>query len=315
MAASPTVGGLVEEETGVGSDRVPSLFSCCLAEALGTFLLVLLGCGVVHAAVLTGSQSGLWQVAVVWGSAVTLAIFVVAGVSGAHINPAMTVAFAVWGQFSWLRVGPYVVSQICGACLAALVLFVLYRPYLEAKERDKGLTRGKPGSELTAMCYGEYFPNPGPLAGAADLYNPDSRLAFDERVTEGMAFLAELVGTLVLGLVVFAVTDKRNQAAPGANLAPAFIGLTVAVLISVIAPLTQACFNPARDFGPRLVAYFAGWGPVAIPGPRGGFFTVYILAPTLGAVAGGGLYSGMLRPALPASGGEPTKEPSGEEQQ
>ena len=81
------------------------------------------------------------------------------------------------------------------------------------------------------------------------------------------------------------------------------IGLAVAVLIAVIAPLTQACFNPARDFGPRLVAAVAGWGWAAFP--RGtGFLTVYILSPTVGAVLGGGLYTRVLRPLLPAKGAD-----------
>jgi glycerol uptake facilitator protein len=149
------------------------------------------------------------------------------------------------------------------------------------------------------MCFGEYFPSPGPLAGSVEPYYHDRRADFDALVPESTAFAAELLGTLLLALAVFALTDDRNPAAPRAQLAPVFIGLTVAVLISVIAPLTQACFNPARDFGPRLVAYFAGWGEVAIPGPRGGFATVYLLAPTLGAVAGGGLYCRYLRPNLP----------------
>ena len=92
------------------------------------------------------------------------------------------------------------------------------------------------------------------------------------------------------------MTDEDNLPLPIGRLAPVFIGLTVAILISVIAPLTQACFNPARDFGPRLFAAVAGWGRVAIPGPNGsGFFTVYILAPVLGAVLGGGLYTRVLR--------------------
>jgi glycerol uptake facilitator protein len=114
-----------------------------------------------------------------------------------------------------------------------------------------------------------------------------------------VAFGAEVLGALILALSVFALTDPRNRAAPAARLAPVFIGLTVAVLISVIAPLTQACFNPARDFGPRLFACFAGWGTIAIPGPNGiGFLTVYVLAPTLGAVLGGGLYLRLLQPVL-----------------
>ena len=87
-----------------------------------------------------------------------------------------------------------------------------------------------------------------------------------------------------------------------------FIGLTVTILICVLAPLTQACFNPARDFGPRAVAYLVGWGEIAIPGPnRTGFFTVYILAPIAGAVVGGGLYSMLLRPCLPESSVEKPK--------
>ena len=100
----------------------------------------------------------------------------------------------------------------------------------------------------------------------AEKLAPDSVQAIP--VTEVSAFLAEFLGTLILALVVFAGTDLRNSAAPQGRMAPVFIGLTVAILISVIAPLTQACFNPARDFGPRLFAYFAGWGNIAIPGPN-----------------------------------------------
>jgi glycerol uptake facilitator protein len=97
-------------------------------------------------------------------------------------------------------------------------------------------------------------------------------------------------------MVVFAVTDERNSAAPPGSLAPVFIGLTVSALISVIAPLTQACFNPARDFGPRLFAFLAGWGSIALPGTRGaGFLTVYIIAPFLGAIIGSGLYERVIK--------------------
>ena len=119
-----------------------------------------------------------------------------------------------------------------------------------------------------------------------------------------MAFLAELFGTLILGFVVFALTDERNRGKPAAGQAPIFIGLTVAVLISVIAPLTQACFNPARDFGPRLFASLAGWGSVALPGQDDwSWLTVYIVAPILGAACGGGLYEFGIRPAFSASEG------------
>ncbi|MSQ97252.1 MAG: aquaporin family protein [Gemmataceae bacterium] len=279
----------------------PSLSARCGAEVLGTFILVLFGCGSVHVAVLTGDL-GLGQVAMVWGIAIMLAAYCVGGISGAHINPAMTLALAAWGRFAWRDVPGYIGAQLAGTILAAAALYGLFHPMLDEKENIRSVSRGQPGSEITAMCYGEYYPNPGKFAGGAGRYDPHEHAFHYTLVTQPMAFLAEFLGTAILALMVFALTDARNPAAPQARLAPVFIGLTVAILISVIAPLTQACFNPARDFGPRLVAYFTGWGDIAIPGPNGsGFFTVYILAPIAGAVAGGGLYTSVLRPCLPVA--------------
>lgn len=274
----------------MGKKTEPFLLSCLFAEALGTFLIVFIGCGVVHSAVLTGAQSGLWQVAVVWGIAVALAIYCVSHVSGAHLNPAITISFAIWGIFPAKKILPYISAQIIGAIIAAFSLFIIYQPYIVQRERDLGVERGLPGSDLTAMCYGEYFPNPGPLSTASGIYDFSKREFFDAKVPVLNAFLAELIGTMILACVIFAMTDSENHNSPQANLAPLFIGLTVAVLISVIAPLTQACFNPARDFGPRIASWFLGWGNIAIPGPRGGFFSIYILAPTIGAILGGGVY-------------------------
>src|SRR3972149_724695 len=99
---------------------------------------------------------------------------------------------------------------------------------------------------------------------------------------------AEALGPGLLACFVFALTDRANSTRPASNLSGAFIGISVAIIIAILAPLTQAGLNPARDFGPRLVSYLFGWGEVAIPGPRGGFFTVYILAPLLRAPAGAG---------------------------
>lgn len=274
----------------------PSLQRAVVAEFLGTFLLIFFGCGAVHAAVLTGAQSGLWQVAVVWGVAIMLAIYAIGSISGAHINPAMTIASLVWRGFPASRVLPYISAQVAGAFVAAASLFILFEPHIAAKEEAKGVIRGQAGSEITAMCYGEYFPSPGSLAGGDEPYSAEDHTALRSRMSSGRAFLAELLGTLILGFVVFAVTDERNAGRPTNGNAAVFIGLTVSVLISVIAPLTQACFNPARDFGPRVFAYFAGWGSIAWPGfSDTGWLTVYILAPIFGAVLGGGLYDVAVR--------------------
>ncbi len=257
-------------------------------EAVGTFILVLFGVGSVHAAVLTGAQAGLWQVAVVWALAVALAIYTVAGVCDAHLNPAITVAMAVYRRFPLRKAVAYVAAQLLGAILAALVLYALYGGALQAFEAANGIVRGAAGSERSAMVYGEYFPNPS-LTKA----NGWTRSV----VTLPVAALAEGLGTAFLAFVVFSLTDERNRARPGSGVVPMMVGLTVAAVISIVAPLTQAGLNPARDFGPRLVAYFLGWREIAIPGPQGGFFVVYVLAPIVGALLGAGLQRLLVAPS------------------
>lgn len=275
-----------------------SLPRTVVAEFLGTFLLIFFGCGAVHADVLTGAQSGLWQVAIVWGVAIMLAIYAIGAVSGAHINPAITIASAIWRGFPVARVAPYIAGQLAGAFVAAAALFILFEPHIAAKEASKGVVRGQPGSEMTAMCYGEYYPAPGSLGDGDSPYSPEDHAQLRSRMSEGRAFFAEVLGTMILAFVVFALTDTRNGGAPAPGMAAVFIGLTVSALISVIAPLTQACFNPARDFGPRLFASLAGWGSIALPGFSDlGWLTVYIVAPIIGAVLGGGLYDFSVRPA------------------
>lgn len=290
--------------SSANSKQRPELLQIMVAEAIGTFLLVLFGCGVVHAAVLTGAQSGLWQVAIVWGIGITVAIYSVGAVSGAHLNPAITIAFAVWGRHPWQRVPAYVAAQMAGAFVAAAALFIAFHGSLAAKEREKGVVRGQPGSIVTAMCYGEYFPNPGALAAAAGPFDAAAYERLKATVSHATAFFVEVIGTLVLGLAVISLTDQANPARPSSQMAPVFIGLTVAALISVCAPMTQACFNPARDFGPRLFAALAGWGSVAWPVFADiHWLTVYIIAPCAGAVFGAGVYEKLLRPAFPAQEG------------
>jgi glycerol uptake facilitator protein len=128
-------------------------------------------------------------------------------------------------------------------------------------------------SRMSAMMFGEYFPNPG-----------ISTLKDDDIPALHAAFI-EAAGTCILVFFICSLTDKRNKSRPNDEMVPFFIGFTLAVLISILAPLTQAGFNPARDFAPRMVCWIAGWGPVAFPGPRGGFW-VYIVGPFLGGPAG-----------------------------
>ncbi len=258
----------------------PSLVSAAAGELAGTFILVFFGVGAVQAAVATGAQAGLWQVAVVWAVGVSLAIYATAAYSGAHINPAITLVAFIYDRMPVVRALVYWAAQVAGAMLAALVLYAMFAEAIVEFERQRGILRGGPGSELSAMMFGEYFPNPA-------VFGTDEA-AWRVVSLEG-AFVAEVIGTAMLAFMVSALTSEQNMARPPVGLTAIMIGLTVAAIISVVAPLTQAALNPARDLGPRVVAYFLGWGEIAIPGPRNGWLIVYVAGPLTGGLIGGGL--------------------------
>lgn len=256
-------------------------------EFIGTFLLTLVICSVVAASIVTSAHVGLWQVAIVCGLGVSVSIYCTAHLSEAHLNPAITLAFAIvrWKAFSWRKVVPYVIFQLLGGVLAGAVTFGLFQGAIEHFEAEHDIERGSNNSALTAMLFGEYFPNPA-------FYNHSLPDSYDVISPVG-AMAVEAFCTGILAFVIFSLTDKQNCTISGGNgqarsIVPLLIGLTVSLLISICAPLTQVGMNPARDFGPRIFAAIAGWGRVAIPGPRNGFW-VYIVGPVLGAIVGAGL--------------------------
>jgi glycerol uptake facilitator protein len=256
-------------------------------EFFGTFLLVFFGCGSVCAAVLTGAQVGVFQVAIVWGLGIATAIYLTGALSGAHLNPAVTLSMAVWAGFSKARILPYIVAQMAGAFVASALLFYVFGNAITTFEATNGITRGAAGSEASAMVFGEYYPSPGGRPFTTE---------FRKRMTTPRAFVAEVVGTAVLLLVIFCATDERNKARPQA-LTAVTIGLTVTLLISLLGPLTMACFNPARDLAPRIFSSLAGWGSVPFTANGAGWWSVYIVAPLVGGLLGGAIYRFFFKPA------------------
>ena len=241
-------------------------------ECFGTFLIVLFGTATVAVAVLFNAFSGLIQVALVWGVGVTLAIYATRHFSCAHLNPAVSLAMVVAGRMNVRLLPGYWFSQVVGGILAGMTVLLIFHDSIYQYEAINGIVRGASESINTAMLFGEYFPNPG---NSGDPYI----------ISLGTAMLVEAIGTFLLVTMIFLLTEGCNVGRPHDNVVPVFIGATVTGIISIFAPLTQAGINPARDFGPRLVAYFAGWDQIAIPGPGNGFFWVYILAPLLGGTA------------------------------
>ena len=247
-----------------------------------TFMVGKVGIICVNSCLSSGAQQGIWQVAIPAGLGVAISIYLSAHISEAHLNPAVTLAFAVIRrkQFHWSKAIPYIIAQIFGGFCAGIMLFVFYHDAISNFETERNITRGEDGSERSGMVFGEYFPNPA-------VYDPPQ--SNESIISLPEALLVEAWGTAILVFVIFSITHPDNTTINNnKGIIPIIVGLTVASLISLYGPLTQAGLNPARDFGPRLFAAMAGWGKIAIPGPRYGFWA-YIIGPLVGGLAGGAL--------------------------
>jgi glycerol uptake facilitator protein len=253
-----------------------------IGETLGTFVLVLFGCGSVSVSVLFDRYSGLFQIGIVWGIGVTLAIYLTRHLSCAHLNPAVTIGMVLAGRMKVRKLPVYLLAQFVGAIIAGLTIYLLFSSSISGYESANGIIRGTPDSVKTAKMFGEYYVNQGSQA----------------IVSMPLAIGAEAFGTFILLIMIFALTEGCNVGRPDNALAPVFIGLTVTSVICLIAPLTQAGLNPARDFGPRLVAWLFGWGDAAFPDRSGGFFLVYILAPVIGGGLASLFFVKVLEPAM-----------------
>ncbi|MBA8824589.1 glycerol uptake facilitator protein [Saccharopolyspora lacisalsi] len=274
------------------------------AEFLGTFTLILLGCGSVAVAVAglpgSGRQEGAFGAAnwlIVswgWGLAVAFGVYVAGGVSGAHINPAVTFAWALRRRFPWSKVVPYWFAQTLGAFAAAALVFAVYRPAIVAYDQAQGIA-ARPESLSTFSIFAtypaEYF--------AGGVVGP---------------LLDQVVGTAILVGLIAALIDNRNQA-PGANVAPFVIGLVVMVIGLSYGSNAGYAINPARDLGPRLLTWLAGWGELAFPGSYD-HFAHYWWIPIVGPLVGGAvgvlvydLFIGQVLITRQTPESEPTPEP------
>lgn len=260
-----------------------SLTGELLAEVFGTFILILLGDGVVANVGLAprlAAPAYNWNtITFGWAMAVMVAVYVAGGVSGAHINPAVTLALAVKRGFSWAKVIPYWIAQIVGAFLGALGVYLVYLNGLQAAGMPNVWCTG-PGSVFGQAFWG------GAGAAATGTYSLMN------------AFITEIFGTAVLLWGVLAVGDKRNLGV-GSNLGPLLVGLVVLGVGLCLGGPSGYAINPARDFGPRLFG--------ALVGTKGLFDGAYwivapVLGPLIGGVLGALLYDWLISPFLPKEG-------------
>lgn len=271
---SPSLkGSRTDDARGAIKPYVPGLTGELIAEFFGTFILILFGVGVV-AQVVAGGIGNHDSIAWAWGIGVTMGIYVAGKISGAHLNPAVTLALAVFKGFSWRKVAPYALAQTAGAFVAALLVRWNYSEVLATFD---------PGHTIKSQGIFSTLPGNGALP------------------VSGMGALRDqIIGTAILVFVIFAITDIRNST-PLANLAPLVIGLLVVVIGMAWGTDAGYAINPARDFGPRLAAFFTGYGGTFRDQYGDLYFWVPIIGPVIGAVIGGGLYERVLSKHLPTA--------------
>jgi MIP family channel proteins len=246
------------------------------AEFLGTFVLIAFGVGVVAQTVLSANANGSYlAINLGWGVAVTFGVLLAGGVSGAHLNPAVTVALAVHRGLPWRKVAPYAVAQMLGAFAAAALVYLTYREALAAFD---GGIRQIAGTQGTAGIFATY---------------PQAFLS----TTGGL--VDQITGTALLVIGVFAIGDARNVGVPG-WLGPVLVGLLVVGIGVAFGFNAGYAINPARDFGPRLFTALAGWG-AGVFTANSGWWWVPIVGPTIGAVAGGAIYDACITRLHPAT--------------
>jgi glycerol uptake facilitator protein len=249
-----------------------------ISEATAMFLIIAFGDSVAAMYTLYAPspyQQAYWGVCIAWGLAVTMAIYTTASVSGCHANPAVTLALAVYRKFSWARVVPYWIAQVVGGFVGAALVYLLFSPVIDSYNATHALTR------IGGGAAGVFFTHPGMA------------------ITPMHAFMDETILTGLLIFGIFAITEKFNENAPGANIGALMIGLLVALIGASMGYLEAWALNPARDFGPRIFCFLAGWGAAAFPSPDN-YWWIPIVAPLLGAVIGGGAYQVLIWPFLPA---------------
>lgn len=262
-----------------------------LAEMVGTAFLVIFTTGaVVNATATAAGTSSLTEINLLSGLGLVLGILLAGPRSGAHLNPAISLAVAINRPTSlpWFKLPIYWAAQLAGGVAGGGLVYGAWQVPIRTFERVQGIVRGTDASAISAGSFTCYFPAPGAIS-------PNTNQWVNETVSHVTAFLCEAIGTAILACVVAGVLDRRvaKHIDKESVIRALVIGLTLFMVETLLGPLTTGCFNPARDFGPRLVTLFAGWGRVAIPGPRTGFW-IYIVAPLVGGPIGMAFYDHIL---------------------
>jgi putative hydrolase of the HAD superfamily len=271
----------------------PTTRSAIVGEILGCTILGFLGLSASLAGFYNREgvvwTTDIWTTIFAWAFSIALAIYITAALSGAHFNPAITIALATSKRFPWRRVPLYIACDLLGWFIGTALAWLMVGESMRRAAAAAGVQFGDPGSEKFASALTTYVPAPGFGTGGA---------AYAEfSITRG--FVGEILGTMILVLVVLALSESRHATAPAGWFFPLIVGTTVGLIILIEAPLSQASLNPARDLGPRVFLLLLGFGSVAFPGPRSGLaLLVTTIGPVIGALLGMLIHDKLVRNTL-----------------
>ncbi|AWH90482.1 glycerol transporter [Buchnera aphidicola (Melanaphis sacchari)] len=254
-------------------DNKKNILKQCVYEFLGTGLIIFFGIGSIALSKLTNIHFSQYEISIIWGLSVSIAIYFSFSTSGAHFNPAITIFLWLSSQFSKKKVVPYIMSQISGSFFFTMLIYYIYNNILISFEKNNNIIRGSQKSLDIASIFCIYPKN----------YN---NFMHD--------FITEIIITVIFIIILMKLNNKNLFFTSYNILYPILIGILVTIINASFGALNNIVLNPAQDLGPRIFLSLVGWGKSAFLGQENSYFPYFLvptIAPIIGINLGGWIYN------------------------
>lgn len=248
----------------------------CIVEFLGTGLIIFFGIGCLATSKLTNFHFNQYEMSIIWGCAVSFSIYLSISISGAHLNPAITIFFCVFYKFNKKKVIPYIFSQTLGAFFFTTIIYYIYYDLFIFFEYQHHIIRGTEDSLQLAKIFCIY---------------PEKNYIFIND------FLMKIIIAIIFIIALMRINDKKNFAIQK-KFIPCLIGILVTIINISLGSLSNIALNPAHDLGPRIFLSLIGWGRIAFTGLSNSnfpYFLIPTITPILGINLGGWIYKKFIK--------------------
>ncbi|CAL4322187.1 MIP/aquaporin family protein [Buchnera aphidicola] len=246
----------------------------CLAEFFGTGLIILFGLNATVLSKLSNYNINYLDISIIWSIGVSISIYSSLFISGAHLNPAITIFLWSISEFNKKKVLPYIFSQILGSFFFTMIIYCIYRNILIVFERTHKIVRGTQESLDLASIFCVY-----PKINTLFLYD----------------FIAEVMTSIIFMIVIMLLRHKKKYLLTYSYLSPILVGILIFFINISIGSYYNITLNPARDIGPRVFLSFIGWGSLSFTGGTNiPYFFIPLLGPIIGINIGGWLYKKLI---------------------